>query len=96
MNVRNDIDTLAQIFPSSATSTAASKKSDSNSPLDPLAGDKAQVSSVAAQIALSSTSSDVRLDKVASIQASLQSGTYSVPAADVAQKVLTSLLDTQK
>jgi negative regulator of flagellin synthesis FlgM len=94
MNVRNGIENLTQIFPSqTATSAAASKESASQS--EPLAADKAQISVLAVQAAQSATSSEVRLDKVASIQSALQSGTYQVSAEDVAKKVIASMLPSE-
>jgi flagellar biosynthesis anti-sigma factor FlgM len=50
------------------------------------------VSVTAGQLAQSAAGSDVRLDKVSSIQQAIQAGTYNVPASAVAQKVLTSML----
>jgi hypothetical protein len=43
-------------------------------------------------VALSATDSDVRMDKVASIQAALASGTYNVPASAVASKMVDSMM----
>jgi flagellar biosynthesis anti-sigma factor FlgM len=95
MNVRNGIENLTQVFPSqTATEATASKGSAQQS--ESLAGDKAQISEVAVQAAQPVSSSDVRLDKVASIQSALQSGTYQVSAADVAQKVIASMLSSEK
>jgi negative regulator of flagellin synthesis FlgM len=37
--------------------------------------------------------SDVRSDKVAALQQAIAAGTYNVPAADVAAKVMGSLMD---
>jgi anti-sigma28 factor (negative regulator of flagellin synthesis) len=37
--------------------------------------------------------SDVRADKVASLQQSIAAGTYSIPSSDVAAKVLNALLN---
>jgi len=38
---------------------------------------------------------EVRMDKVAAIQAALAAGTYNVSALDVASKVVDSMLDGQ-
>jgi len=100
MNVRNSADIAAQLFPAQATtSSAASRTADSASSQN-LNGDKAELSIAGTQIAQSATSSvtdsDVRLDKVASIQAALQAGTYAVPVADVAKKVIDSLIAPEK
>jgi negative regulator of flagellin synthesis FlgM len=48
------------------------------------------------QVAQTSATSDVRLDKVASVQAALQAGTYQVAASDVAHKLVDSLLAPEK
>lgn len=96
MNVRNGIENLTQILPAQPAATPAVTKNGGNPQGGALAGDKANVSVAATQVAQSSSISDVRLDKVASIQKALQSGTYHVPAADVAKKLITSLLDSGK
>jgi len=93
MNVRNDIENLSQILASQPAQPAAAR---STQPAVQEDADTAQVSSVAAQVVQSAGDSDVRLDKVASIQAALQAGTYQVPASAVAQKVIESLLTPDK
>jgi len=96
MNVRNGIENLTQIFPSQAGGTASTAQIKNSQQSDGLGNDKAQLSLVATQAAQSASASDVRLDKVANIQGALLAGTYSVAAADVAQKVLHSMLATEK
>ena len=92
MSIRNGIENLAQIFPAQAVQPAKIANGGSVPQSESLADDKAQLSAVAKQVAQSAGASDVRWDKVASIQSALQSGTYNVSAADVAQKVISSLL----
>jgi negative regulator of flagellin synthesis FlgM len=58
--------------------------------------DQATLSVSGTQLAASTATSDVRLEKVASIQAALQAGTYKVPASAVAQKLVDSLLEESK
>ncbi len=96
MNVRNGIDSLTQTQQPQSPSTASAPKSAPAATGQTLSEDKAQVSLTASQIAQSSPVSDVRLDKVASIQAAIQTGTYHVSATDVAQKVITSMLSNDK
>lgn len=96
MNISNGIENLAQIFSAQPTPAANPAKSSNPSQSEALASDKAQLSVVATQVAQSSATSDVRLDKVASIQSALQAGTYDVSASDVAQKVITSMLASGK
>ena len=92
MNISNGIENLAQIFSAQPAPAASPAKSSNPSQSAALASDKAQLSIVATQVAQSSSTSDVRLDKVASIQSALQAGTYDVAASDVAQKVIASML----
>jgi len=54
--------------------------------------DEARVSSTASAVLQALSGSDVRTDKVAALQQSIAAGTYSVPASDVADKVLSALL----
>lgn len=102
MNIGNNIENLTQIFdPQTVTGAAPAKSAAQNMTQNEpqKAGEKtdqAQLSTAASQVAQSATDSDVRLDKVASIQSALQAGTYSVPASAVAQKVVDSLLTTDK
>ena len=51
------------------------------------------LSSAAGSLAQVSGSDDVRHDKVAELQAAIQSGTYKVSAADVADKLMQSMLN---
>lgn len=99
MSIRNGIENLPQIFPSQAVSAGAPAKSPGNPQSESLAGDRAELSNVATQVSQASQASgatDVRLDKVASIQSALQSGTYDVSAEDVAQKIVASMLASEK
>ncbi len=54
--------------------------------------DAARLSAVSSAVAQATTGSDVRADKVAALQAAIAAGTYKVSAADVAEKVIGSLL----
>lgn len=92
MSITKGIENLSQIFPAQASPPATAAKSSSPPQSEGLGADKAELSTVATQVAQSAATSDVRLDKVASIQSALQAGTYNVSAADVAQKIITSML----
>lgn len=96
MNISNGIENLAQIFPAQTGSAPAAAKSGNPPPSAELGADKAELSAVATQVAQTAATSDVRLDKVASIQNALQAGTYDVPASAVAQKLITSMLGSGK
>jgi negative regulator of flagellin synthesis FlgM len=54
--------------------------------------DTTSISSTSGLIAQALGGSDVRSDKVAALQQSIASGTYSVSASDVASKIVDSLL----
>jgi len=96
MKIPNGIEDISQIFPSQPVTSAAATKGNSSPQGDTVEGDKAQLSVLATQIAQSTTGSDVRMDKVTSIQNALQAGTYQVSASDVAQKIVTSMLAPEK
>jgi negative regulator of flagellin synthesis FlgM len=94
MNVRNDIENLSQILASQPAQSAAAGKPSASAPQG--STDTAEVSAIGTQVVHSAGDSDVRLDKVASIQAALQAGTYQVPASAVAQKLIGALLSSDK
>jgi anti-sigma28 factor (negative regulator of flagellin synthesis) len=54
--------------------------------------DAATLSSAASAFAQALSEGDVRSHKVAGLQQSIMTGIYSVPASDVAAKVLSALL----
>jgi negative regulator of flagellin synthesis FlgM len=93
MNVRNGIEGLSQILPAQSATAA---KSSTTSQSGRVGEDKANVSALATHVAQSAATSDVRMDKVTSIQNALQAGTYHVPASDVAQKIIASMLSNEE
>jgi anti-sigma28 factor (negative regulator of flagellin synthesis) len=96
MNVSNGIENLTQIFPAQSAPPATASKSNNPLPSEALADDKARLSTVATRVAQSAAASDARLDKVAGIQSALQAGIYDVSGADVAQKVIASILAPER
>jgi negative regulator of flagellin synthesis FlgM len=96
MKIPNGIEDISQIFSSQAVTNAAAAKGSSAPQNETMETDKAQLSDLATQLAQSTAAPDVRMDKVASIQNALQTGTYQVSAEDVAQKVITSMLGPEK
>jgi len=54
--------------------------------------DQATISSASGLLSTALNSSDVRTAKVAALQASINAGTYNVPASSVAEKMLSSIL----
>jgi len=57
-----------------------------------LAMDQTVVSSTGDAMLQAMGTSDVRTDKVASLQASIANGTYNVSSSDIASKLLTAML----
>ncbi|WP_158791894.1 flagellar biosynthesis anti-sigma factor FlgM [Granulicella sp. L60] len=55
--------------------------------------DQANLSSAGGLVAQALEGSDVRSEKVSSLQQAIASGNYNVPSADVADKMVQSLLD---
>jgi negative regulator of flagellin synthesis FlgM len=93
MNIRNRLDEVKSHLrvtppaPSATESKAATAAS-----LSALGGDSAPVRSAGSEVALTAADSDMRSDKVAKIQAALASGTYNIPASEVASKMVDAML----
>jgi negative regulator of flagellin synthesis FlgM len=73
----------------------AQPKSGSTAAGSALSSDQATFSSAGSEVSQTASGTEVRMDKVAAIQAALAAGTYNVPAADVASKVVDSMLGGQ-
>ncbi len=78
-------------LPTAQTKEAGAAKS-SGSTAKVGAAVTANVSSTGGLVAQALSTSDVRLDRVTALQQSIQSHSYSVPASDVASKIVDSLL----
>jgi negative regulator of flagellin synthesis FlgM len=93
MDIRNSLDSLKSLLGVTQPAAAAipSKASGATTP-SALPSDSATVSSAASQVALTASDSEVRMDKVSSIQAALAAGTYNVPASAVASKMVDAML----
>lgn len=57
-----------------------------------VSGDRATLSEGAIQVARTASEPDVRMDRVAAVQAALAAGSYEVPASAVATKVINAML----
>ena len=93
MDIRNSLDSLKSLLgvaqPAAASTPAKSAAASTPSALP---SDSATLRSAASQVALTASDSEVRMDKVNSIQAALASGTYNVPASAVASKMVNAML----
>jgi negative regulator of flagellin synthesis FlgM len=55
--------------------------------------DQASISSTGGLLSAAQSAPDVRAEKIAPIQAAINAGTYSVSSSDVADKLISSLLE---
>ncbi|MFZ0747224.1 MAG: flagellar biosynthesis anti-sigma factor FlgM [Terracidiphilus sp.] len=96
MDIRNSVEGLKTLLgvPSTDRMQAQQVKSGSaaNTDASPLVGDSATLSSAGTEVAQTAAESGVRMEKVAAVQAALAAGTYNVPAAAVAGKVVDAML----
>lgn len=94
MDIRSSLEGLKSIFGAGQTEAATpqTKAGAQTGSSTALSSDQATFSQAANGVASAGSDSDVRLDKVASIQAQLAAGTYNVPASAVAGKLVQSLL----
>ena len=99
MGYTNGIGSLQQAL-SSIASTSSKPVTDVISDTDQGAStrasmqqDKANLSSASGVVAQALGGSDVRYAKVAALQQAIASGNYKVPSADVAEKMVDSLLE---
>lgn len=94
MNVSNNLQGMQQLFSSQEVARTASQTNPSaTSAAQPEAGsDHATLSAAASFAAAAAPDSDVRMDKVTAIQQALASGTYNVPASEVAGKMIDQML----
>jgi len=92
MNIRNGIDNISQIFPSAAATSTLPGAALGKVQEEGLGGDQASLSVASGHLAQAAAVSDVRLDKVASVQSAIEAGTYNVAATEVAKKLVSSML----
>jgi negative regulator of flagellin synthesis FlgM len=75
------------------TVSSSNKSAISNTDQSLLNSDKSVVSSAGDAMLQAMGQPDVRTDKVASLQTAIANGTYNVSSSDVAQKLISSMLD---
>lgn len=106
MSFQNGISTLQQIFPqldpagTSATSATgrASQAGRDAQPTAPTAAsttsglDQASLSNGGGLVALAAQTPDVRMEKIAPLQAAIAAGTYNVSSSAVADKIVGAML----
>lgn len=93
MDISSSLDGLRSLLGVNSAAPAATPAKSGSPPANGgLGSDLATVSSAANEVSQTAGGDNVRLDKVAQIQAALASGTYFVPASAVASKVVDSML----
>jgi negative regulator of flagellin synthesis FlgM len=96
----HDIDILRRVeelksllgTPALAPAVTPQPKSEATAGGSALGSDLATFSSAGSEVSQMADDTEVRMDKVAGIQAALAAGTYNVSAAAVASKVVDSML----
>jgi negative regulator of flagellin synthesis FlgM len=94
MDISSSLEGLRSLLGVNSAAPAATPAR-SNTPATDAGGpysDLATLSSAGSQVSEAASGDGVRMDKVASIQAALASGTYNVPASAVAGKLIDSML----
>jgi negative regulator of flagellin synthesis FlgM len=93
MEINNSLDSLKSLLGVSPSASASTEpRSGGIVGGTGLGSDRATLSSAASEAAQSAGDDGVRMDKVASVQAALAAGNYSVPASAVASKLVDSML----
>jgi negative regulator of flagellin synthesis FlgM len=93
MDIRSSLDGLKSLLGVPAAATPATQNKSTSAPTSTaFTSDRATLSSAGSGAALASPDSDVRMEKVQSIQSALAAGTYNVPASAVASKMVDAML----
>jgi negative regulator of flagellin synthesis FlgM len=98
MDIRSSLDGLKSLLgvPPATTEAAQAKSSNTASSASGLGSDSATLSSAGSEVSLTAADDGVRTDKVATIQAAMASGTYNVPATEVASKIVDAMLVSER
>lgn len=99
MDLRTSLDGLKSLLgtaPASSASTPQNRSVTDAGITSVPNSDSATLSSAGSGVSLSSSASDVRMDKVASVQAALAAGTYNVPVTALASKLVDVMLGSQQ
>jgi negative regulator of flagellin synthesis FlgM len=93
MDIRNSLDSLKSILGVTQPATAATEAR-SNAAVGGGAfnSDRATLSNAGNEVSSTAADSDVRMEKVASVQAALAAGTYDVPVSAVASKLVDAMM----
>jgi|WetSurMetagenome_2_1015567.scaffolds.fasta_scaffold344592_2 negative regulator of flagellin synthesis FlgM len=98
MDISSSLEGLKSLLGTQAAATTAvtqGAKSTTTTAASALDSDQATLSSAGSEVSQTVGDSDVRTDKVSTVQAALATGSYDVSASLVATKVVDSMLDEQ-
>jgi negative regulator of flagellin synthesis FlgM len=94
MNIRNDLPSIQPLVDSTLASAAGKPTSSAAASTVP-DSDQTHLSGAASLAIHAASLSDVRSEKVASVQAAIADGSYNVSSADVAHSLISHMLDSQ-
>ncbi|HWE87541.1 MAG TPA: flagellar biosynthesis anti-sigma factor FlgM [Terracidiphilus sp.] len=95
MDIRSGLDGLKSLLgvtPAAQTGAQPVRGGGASKETAAAASDRATLSSAGSEVAQSAADGGVRMDKVASIQAALASGTYNIPASAVASRMVDAMM----
>jgi negative regulator of flagellin synthesis FlgM len=93
MDISNSMEGLRSLLGVNPTASSAPQgKSSTSAASSSFDSDRATFSSAGSEASQGASGEGVRADKVASVQAALAAGTYSVPATAVASRMIDSML----
>ncbi len=93
MDIRSSLEGLKSILgANSPTPAVPQPRNGAAAGTSALSSDRATLSSAGSEVAQTAAGSDVRADKVSSVQAAIASGTYNIPASAVATKMVDAML----
>lgn len=96
MNIRNDLQPIQPISGDAQISAAEKTPGSSSASSSAVGNDQTHLSFAASLISHAASLSDVRAEKVQSVQAAVAGGSYSVSATDVARSLMNHMLGNQE
>ncbi|MGC2162435.1 MAG: flagellar biosynthesis anti-sigma factor FlgM [Silvibacterium sp.] len=96
MNIRNDLQPIQPVLGDTQVSAAPKTSGSAAAASSVTNSDQAHLSGAASLASHAASLSDVRSEKVASIQAAIAGGSYSVSSTNVAQSMMGHMLGSQQ